>query len=131
MLTDPIADLLTTIRNGQRVKLAYVSSPYSGFKKRILEVLKDEGYIQDFSEVETGVNKKSFKISLSYFENSAVISEIKKISKPGVRNYSSKDKLPSVRNGLGMLIVSTSKGVMPCYKARQQNLGGEIICSVF
>ncbi|MFN5351097.1 MAG: 30S ribosomal protein S8 [Alphaproteobacteria bacterium] len=131
MLTDPIADVLTTIRNGQHARLAYVSSPSSKFKKDVLQVLKEEGFIKDFVEEEVGKNKKVLKITLSYYNNDAVIQDIKRISKPGVRIYSTKDKLPKVRNGLGIAIVSTSKGVMADYKAREQNLGGEIICSIF
>lgn len=130
-MTDPIANLLSTIRNGQAVKKAVVSSPSSSLRKGVLDVLKKEGYIRDFQEkkVREGVNELS--IELKYVEGEAAIREIKKISTPGRRVYSAIDNLPKVNNGLGIFIISTSKGVMSDVDAKSQQVGGEVLCSVF
>ena len=130
-LTDPIADMLTTIRNGQQVKLTSVSCPDSRLRKGILEVLKQEGYIRDFSEEEISKGIKRLNIELNYFEGQPVIKHIKRVSKPGLRVYSSIEDLPRVNNGLGIAIISTSKGILADYKAREANVGGEVLCNVF
>lgn len=131
MTTDPIADMLATIRNGQLVRLAQVSTPSSKLKAGILEVLKEEGYITDFSETEVRPGIKRITIDLKYFEGRPVIRTIKRVSTPGLRRYSAIEKLPRVHNGLGLSILSTSKGIFADYKAKEANVGGEILCNVF
>ncbi len=130
-LTDPIGDMFSRIRNGQLRSLNSVVIPSSNFRKNILEILKNEGYIKDFYIEKTENNKISLKISLKYFEGDPVIKEIKRISKPGRRVYSRATSIPKVMNGLGLAILSTPKGVMSDTEARKQNVGGEIICRVF
>lgn len=130
-LTDPIADMLTNIRNGQRVRLASVQCSSSKVRKGLLDVLKKEGYIADFSEKDVRKGIKELDIKLRYHEGQPVIKEIKRVSKPGLRVYSSAQKLPKVHNGLGISILSTSKGIMADHEARNQNISGEILCSVF
>jgi small subunit ribosomal protein S8 len=129
-MTDPIADMITRIRNGQQAKLFAVESPFSGLRQSILEVLKREGYIRDFTKVEEN-NKAVLKIELKYLNGTPVISKIKKISKPGLRIYSSISDLKKVFNGLGISIISTSKGVLSDHEARQLNVGGEVLVEVF
>lgn len=129
-MSDPLADMLTRIRNGQRAKLATVRSPASNLRLNVLKVLKEEGYIGDFEVEEVGKGKSDVSIALRYYEGSAVIQSIKKISKPGRRVYADVDNLPRVRSGLGMAILSTSKGVMSDYQARIEHVGGEILCEV-
>ena len=119
------------IRNGQLRSLNSVVIPSSNFRKNILEILKNEGYIKDFYIEKNDNNKISLKISLKYFEGDPVIKEIKRISKPGRRVYSRATSIPKVMNGLGLAILSTPKGVMSDTEARKQNVGGEIICRVF
>lgn len=128
-IQDPIADMLTRIRNGQMAKHAEVSMPSSKFKTAIAEVLKDEGYINDFSVAGEGV-KNQMTVALRYFEGKAVIDSIRRVSRPGLRRYFSVKTLPKIKAGLGISIVSTSKGVMTDVKARQAGLGGEVICIV-
>ena len=130
-LTDPIGDMFSRIRNGQLRSLNSVVIPSSNFRKNILEILKNEGYIKDFYIEKNDNNKISLKISLKYFEGDPVIKEIKRISKPGRRVYSRATSIPKVMNGLGLAILSTPKGVMSDTEARKQNVGGEIICRVF
>ena len=130
-LSDPIADMLTTIRNGQGVRLASVSCPHSKLREGVLEVLKNEGYIKKYSKVNVRTGIDRINIKLAYFEGSPVIKEIKRVSKPGLRNYSSIKNLPKVSNGIGISIVSTSKGVMADHDARAANVGGEILCNIF
>jgi len=130
-LSDPIADMLTAIRNGQQVRLASINCPSSKIKKAILEVLIKEGYIRSYSEEEIRTGVKVLTIDLKYYEGQPVIKKIKRVSKLGLRVYSSISDLPKVQNGLGISILSTSKGVMADYEARQANIGGEIICNVF
>lgn len=130
-MSDPIADMLTRIRNGQRASLARVVCPASNYRKNILAVLKDEGYIRDFS---TGVDeggKPQLAIDLKYHDGEPVIKEMKRLSKPGRRLYTSSKDMPKIHNGLGIAIVSTPKGVLSDYDARNANVGGELICSVF
>jgi len=130
-LADPIGDMLTRIRNGQMRSLNKIEIPFSNFRLKILEVLKKEGYIINFN-IDNGKNKiKSILIDLKYYEGQPVIKEIKRISKPGRRVYSRADSIPRVLNGLGVAILSTSKGVMSDTEAVKNNLGGEIICRIF
>lgn len=131
MVTDPIADMLATIRNGQQVRLARVSTPASKLKAGILEVLKEEGYITDYNEIELRKGVKRLDIELKYFEGQPVIRKVKRVSTPGLRIYSAIGDLQKVYNGLGLSILSTSKGILPDYKAREANVGGEVICNIF
>ena len=129
-LSDPIGDMFTRIRNGQLRSLSFVKIPASNFRLRILEVLKAEGYIKNIL-VEDEKNKKNLKVDLKYYEGNPVIKEIKRVSKPGRRVYSRASSIPRIQNGLGLSILSTSKGVMSDIDARKNNLGGEIICRIF
>jgi small subunit ribosomal protein S8 len=129
-LNDPIGDLITRIRNAQMRGRSKLTSPASTLRARVLQVLKDEGYIRDFREVANGAHKE-IEIELKYFEGSPAIHEIQRVSKPGRRVYSSIKDLRLVRNGLGISIISTPKGVMSDNAAREQNVGGEIICEVY
>ena len=129
-MSDPIAAMLTIIRNGQKDKKTFVCTNMSNTKKAILAVLKEEGYILDFEVKEIENNKKRLKIKLKYFQGKPVISNIKRISKPSLRIYKNKKDLPKVLGGLGIAIVSTSKGVMTAEAARNANCGGEILCTV-
>jgi small subunit ribosomal protein S8 len=126
-----LADMLTQIRNGQQARLAKVSVCASKLLGNVLEVLKNEGYIRDYRKVEKGVGKSEFEIELKYHEGEQVIKEISCISKPGRRVYCEISKLPKYYNGLGIAILSTSKGVMSDFDARHANVGGEVLCSVF
>jgi small subunit ribosomal protein S8 len=128
---DPIGDMLTRIRNGQMRSLNKISIPFSVFRSKILEVLKKEGYIINFQIDKDKENKKSLLVDLKYYEGQPVIREIKRISKPGRRVYSRADSIPRVHSGLGLAILSTSKGVMSDSEAIKNNLGGEVICRVF
>ncbi len=130
-MTDPIADMLTRIRNGQRRGLFTISSPYSKFRAAVLEVLKKEGYIREYSKVENKDGKPELIIELKYMDGEPVIKEIKKESTPGCRNYSKISDLPKIYNGLGIAIISTSRGVLSDFDARRLNVGGEVICIVF
>jgi small subunit ribosomal protein S8 len=130
-LVDPIGDMLTRIRNGQMRSLNKIDMPFSNFRLKILEVLKKEGYIIDFN-INNGKQKIKFlSVDLKYYEGQPVIKEIKRVSKPGRRVYSRATSIPKVLNGLGLAILSTSKGVMSDTDAIKNNLGGEIICKVF
>ena len=130
-LMDPIGDMFTRIRNGQMRSLDNIKVPASKFRLKILEVLKSEGYINNFLIENSKNNKKDLKVNLKYFEGSPVIKEIKRVSKPGRRVYSRASSIPKILNGLGMAIISTSQGVMSDMEARKNNVGGEIICKVF
>ena len=130
-LTDPIGDMFSRIRNGQMRSLNSIEIPSSNFRKSILKILKEEGYIKDFFIEETINNKTTLKVNLKYYEGDPVIKEIKRISKPGRRVYSRATSIPRVMNGLGVAILSTPKGVMSDTEARKNNVGGEIICRVF
>ena len=129
--TDPVGDMFSRIRNGQMRFLNSIVIPSSNFRKNILEILKKEGYIKDFFIEKKENNKISLKIALKYYEGDPVIKEIKRISKPGRRVYSRATSIPKVMNGLGLAILSTSKGVMSDSDARKNNLGGEVICRIF
>lgn len=128
-MNDPISDMLTRIRNAQNVRHKSVSIPVSTAKVAIAEVLRDEGYIADFRISGEGV-KRELVIELKYLDGRGVIDEMRRVSKPGRRLYSSADKLPRVRDGLGIAIVSTSKGVMTDARARAEGHGGEVLCTV-
>lgn len=130
-LVDPIGDMLTRIRNGQMRSLNKIVIPFSNFRLKILEVLKKEGYIINFNISDDKNKIKSILVDLKYYEGQPVIKEIKRISKPGRRVYSRADSIPRVLNGLGLAILSTSKGVMSDTEAVKNNLGGEIICRIF
>ena len=130
-IVDPIGDMFTRIRNGQMRLLNSIDVPASKFRSQILEILKNEGFINNFRLEKKEDKKNILKIDLKYFEGSPVIKEIKRISKPGRRVYSRAVSIPKVQNGLGVAILSTSKGVMSDNDARKNNLGGEIICRVF
>lgn len=129
-MTDPIADMLTRIRNGQKVGLASVAMPHSGKKESIAKVLKDEGYIAGFAVNDAGSNKRELTVELKYFEGRPVIDEIRRVSRSGLRIYRGKDALPRIQGGLGISIVSTPEGVMSDREARARGHGGEVICIV-
>lgn len=128
-MSDPIADMLTRIRNGQSAKKATVELPASKLKLAIAKLLKDEGYIQDVS-VESDGPMQKMAIELRYFQGEPLIEEIKRVSRPGLRVYKGRNELPKVRNGLGIAIISTSKGIMTDRAARVAGQGGEIVAFV-
>jgi small subunit ribosomal protein S8 len=128
-MQDPLADMLTRIRNAQQVGKATVTMPSSSLKVSVAQVLSDEGYINGFSVSEGP--KAELSLELKYFEGKPVIAELDRVSRPGLRNYAGKAALPTVRGGLGIAIVSTSKGVMPDRAARAAGVGGEVLCTVF
>ncbi|MGB7287298.1 MAG: 30S ribosomal protein S8 [Salaquimonas sp.] len=130
-LTDPLGDMLTRIRNGLMRGKGKISSPNSRLRARVLDVLQSEGYIRGYSEVDFGNGKSELEIELKYFEEAPVIREITRISKPGRRVYASVKNIPNVANGLGIAILSTPKGVMADHDAREQNVGGEVLCQIF
>lgn len=129
-VNDPLGDMLTRIRNALMRNKRNVNTPASALRRRVLDVLKSEGYIRDYAEVEHANGLKEFEIELKYFEGDSVIRQIKRISKPGRRVYSGVKDLPLVQNGLGIAILSTPKGVMSDATAREANVGGEILCHV-
>ncbi len=130
-MSDPIADMLTRIRNAQMAKKNSVKMPSSNIKLSIANVLKDEGYISDFSiSTDKNKNKNILELSLKYYSGAPVIEQIKRISKPGLRIYKSSKNLPDIMNGLGIAIVSTSNGVMTERKARAAGIGGELLCVI-
>lgn len=129
-MQDPIADMLTRIRNAQSMGIKQLALPHSNFKADILNVLVNEGYIDSFDVNDEENNKKSISINLKYYQGLPVIEKIKRISKPALRIYKRYEELPSVRGGLGISIVSTSKGIMSDKQARSQKVGGEVICTV-
>ena len=130
-MTDPIADLLTRIRNAQTARLDEIQLPSSKTKVAVAEVLKQEGYISDFGVSEGEGNKRTLSITLKYHGGKPVIEEIKRVSRPGLRQYTNKNDIPSVKGGLGIYILSTDKGLMTDRAARAQGIGGELLCSVF
>ena len=129
--TDPLGDMLTRIRNAQMRGKSKVTCPASKLRGGVLDVLQNEGYIRGYAAVEYGTGKSEFEIELKYFDGAPVIREIHRVSRPGRRVYSSVETLPTVYNGLGISILSTPKGVMSDADARTQNVGGEVICTVF
>lgn len=130
-MNDPVGDMLTRIRNAQMRKKSRVSTPGSKLRARVLDVLKAEGYIRGYSETQFENGRSEFDIELKYFEGAPAIREIKRVSKPGRRVYSSVETMPRVANGLGITILSTPRGVMADHDAREQNVGGEVLCTVF
>lgn len=130
-LTDPLGDMLTRIRNAQMRMKSQVTTPASKLRARVLDVLVEEGYIRGYTTTDYGNGRSEFQIELKYFDGRPVIREIKRISKPGRRVYTSVDNIPRVANGLGVSIISTPKGVMADHAAREQHVGGEILCHVF
>ena len=130
-MTDPLGDMLTRIRNAQMRKSARVSTPGSSLRKHVLDVLQSEGYIRGYSTVDHKNGLSELEIELKYYDGEPVIREIERVSRPGRRVYASVKNLPRVANGLGVSILSTPKGVMSDAEARDQNVGGEILCRVF
>jgi small subunit ribosomal protein S8 len=129
-MQDPVSDMLACLRNAQAIGIKEIQLPASIMKLSILRVLKEEGYIEDFEEIELDHNKKRVKVVLKYYQGRPVIEKMKRISCPGKRVYQACDKLPFVRGGLGIAIISTPKGLMTDRAARTQRLGGEILCTV-
>lgn len=128
---DPIGDMLTRIRNAQERGKSKVSTPHSKLRENVLSVLQGEGFIRGFAVVQLGNNKAEIEVELKYFDGAPVIRELQRVSKPGRRVYASVAALPTVYNGLGISILSTPKGVMSDADARAQNVGGEVLCTVF
>ena len=130
-MTDPLGDMLTRIRNGQQARKDSVMTPASNLRARVLEVLEREGYIRGFEKADLDNGKAEIRIELKYHEGDPVIREIQRVSKPGRRVYSGAREVPRVRNGLGISIVSTPRGVLSDAEARNANVGGEVLCTVF
>ena len=130
-MTDPIGDLITRIRNAQQRAKSKVSTPASKLRERVLEVLKTEGYIRGYATVAHSDGRSEIEIELKYFDGAPVIREIARVSKPGRRVYASVRNLPRINNGLGVAVISTPKGVMADHAARDANVGGEILFTVF
>ena len=130
-LADPIGDMITRIRNAQLRTLYNVKVPSSKYRAKVLEVLKQEGYISNYKLLPDSKNKSSLVVDLKYYKGFPVIKEIKRVSRPGRRVYARADSIPKIQNGLGLAIVSTSMGIMSDSDARIKNVGGEIICRVF
>jgi small subunit ribosomal protein S8 len=130
-MTDPLGDMLTRIRNGQRARKATIEAPASRLRAAVLDVLQREGYIRGYSEHQVRDGVRSFTIELKYQEGDPAIHEINRISTPGRRVYSKIKDLPRVYNGLGISILSTPRGVLSDVEAREQNVGGEVLCRVF
>ena len=130
-LIDPLGDMIARIHNAQMRNKSKVSIPASRFRQRVLDVLKSEGYIRGYASVEHASGRHEIEVELKYFDGEPVIREISRVSKPGRRVYASVKALPRVNNGLGISILSTPKGVMADHDARDNNVGGEILCTVF
>ena len=130
-MSDTLGDMLTRIRNGQTANKSVVDAPASRFRANVLDVLKREGYIRNFSQIEKRPGINEFKIELKYYDGKPVISEIKRVSTPGRRVYSAIGDLPKTYNGLGISILSTPRGVMSDNEARAAHVGGEVLCQVF
>ncbi len=130
-MTDPIADMLTRIRNGQMAEKRAVSMPGSKQKAAVARILKEEGFITDYEETEEAGSKKTLTVELKYFRGRPVISSIQRMSRPGLRKYAGADDVPRVLNGLGVVILTTSRGVMTDKQARAENVGGELLCTVY
>jgi small subunit ribosomal protein S8 len=130
-LNDPLGDMIARIHNAQMRKKSKVSTPASRLRLSVLDVLKSEGYIRGYTAVEHSNGRHELDIELKYFDGAPVIREISRVSKPGRRVYASVKNLPRINNGLGVAIVSTPKGVMADHEARDANVGGEILCTVF
>lgn len=130
-VSDPLGDMLARIRNAQERRRSKVTTPASSLRARVLDVLAEEGYIRGYAKVEFDGGKSEFEIELKYYNGEPVIKEINRVSKPGRRVYSSVGTIPNVANGLGVCILSTPKGVMSDSRAREANVGGEVLCNVF
>ena len=130
-VNDPLGDMLTRIRNAQMRKKGKVSTPGSRLRANVLDVLEQEGYIRGYSTTDHGNGRTEFDIELKYFDGQPVIKQIERVSKPGRRVYSAVDAMPRVANGLGITIISTPRGVMADHAARENNVGGEVLCKVF
>lgn len=130
-MTDPLGDMLTRIRNALGRRKAKVSTPASKLRARVLDVLQSEGYIRGYSQIDYDNGKSEIEIELKYYEGAPVIREIVRVSKPGRRVYVSVRSIPQVSNGLGISVLSTPKGVMADHEAREQNVGGELLCKIF
>ncbi|WP_068082338.1 30S ribosomal protein S8 [Polycladidibacter stylochi] len=130
-ISDPVGDMITRIRNAQMRRKGKVSTPASKLRARILDVLVSEGFIRGYTAVEYSAGKSELEIELKYFDGAPVIRTIERVSKPGRRVYSSVKNIPHVANGLGVSILSTPRGVMADHQAREQNVGGEVLCRVF
>ena len=130
-MTDPLGDMLTRIRNAQMRRKQFVVTPNSKLRAWVLDVLKSEGYIKSYEIEKTPSGINTIKVSLKYFDGEPVIKELKRVSTPGRRVYLGVDNLPKVRQGLGVAVVSTSKGIMSDSQARQSRVGGEVLCTVF
>lgn len=130
-MSDPLGDMLTRIRNGQQAGKEIVECPYAKLRENVCKVLTDEGYIRGYEVVESEGNKKALNIQLKYAEGRGVIRQIDRVSKPGRRIYAGVKSMPRFYNGLGVLVVSTPRGVMADHKARSENVGGEVLCQVF
>jgi small subunit ribosomal protein S8 len=130
-INDPLGDMLTRIRNAQMRRKGSVATPGSQLRGRVLEVLKSEGYIRDYATTEFGNGRTEFNIELKYYDGQPVIRAIQRVSKPGRRVYAAVDAMPRVADGLGTTILSTSHGVMADHEARERNVGGEVLCTVF
>ena len=130
-MNDPLGDMLTRIRNAQMRRKNKVTTPGSRLRANVLDVLKTEGYIRDYASSDFGNGRTEFEIELKYYEGEPVIRTIERVSKPGRRVYSAVSNMPRVANGLGITSISTPKGVMADHTAREQNVGGEVLCRVF
>ena len=130
-MSDPLGDMLTRIRNAQMRRRSTVLTPGSRLRANVLDVLKSEGYIRDYSTADYGNGRSEFTIELKYYEGEPVIRRIQRVSKPGRRVYASVDQMPRVADGLGVVIVSTPQGVMADHEAREKNVGGEVLCQIF
>ena len=130
-MNDPLGDMLTRIRNAGMRRKGRVQTPGSKLRANVLDVLEQEGYIRGYSQTDLGNGRTEFDIELKYFDGQPVIKDIQRVSKPGRRVYSAVTQMPRVANGLGITIMSTPKGVMADHVAREQNVGGEVLCKVF
>ncbi len=130
-MSDPISDFLTRVRNAIKAEKKTVDIPCSKLKIGIADIMKKNQFINDYTVIEKDGNKKYLSLRLKYYEGTSVIGGLRKISKPGIRRYVKSDKLPRVRNGLGIAVVSTSKGLMTEQQARKLNIGGEVICAIW
>jgi len=130
-INDPLGDMLTRIRNGQLRRRSVVTTPGSKLRQRVLDVLKSEGFIRDYSTTEFGNGRSEFAVELKYYDGQPVIRSIQRVSKPGRRVYASVDNMPRVADGLGVTILSTPQGVMADHEARERNVGGEVLCKIF
>lgn len=130
-MTDPLGDMLTRIRNGQRARKDSVLTPASRLRANVLDVLQREGYIRGYAQEDSGGPSPSIRVELKYFEGRPAIQHVARVSKPGRRVYAGAAELPRVKNGLGITVVSTPRGVLSDAEARNENVGGEILCQVF